>query len=90
MIQLTENQLENIIKDASELGALHALAKIGKIKLYLNKSQAYRFYGKKNVQDWIAQSLIVPIKDGQMSSCWRISRLDLDLVSKNVAREIYL
>lgn len=90
MIQLTENQLEMIIKDASEMGALHALAKLGRIKLYLNKSQAYRLHGKKNVEDWIAQNLITPIKDGQMSTCWRMSRLELDLVSKNVARESYL
>jgi len=56
-ITLTSFQLQKLLSDASELGALKALAKVGTIKPYLKKSEAFRRFGRKNVEQWISQGL---------------------------------
>lgn len=50
-ILLTPLQLQKLLVDASELGAILALTKIGKIKPYLKKSEAFEKYGRKNVEN---------------------------------------
>ncbi len=81
-LQLSPLQLDILLQGAAEMGALLALSKIGKIKPYLNKSQAYKMYGRSNVENWLACNLITLIKDGGNSSCWRIDRIEAHSLSK--------
>ncbi len=81
-ILLTPLQLQKLLVDASELGAVLALTKIGKIKPYLKKSEAFEKYGRKNVENWILNGLITPRKDGNHSAAWRIDRIEIETVYK--------
>ena len=65
-----------------ELGALCVLIKCGRLKPYLNKSEAFRQYGRKNVEYWVAQGLLKPRKDGDGSAAWRIDRMELECLVK--------
>jgi hypothetical protein len=78
--QLSSHQLSLIIQAAAELGAKAALAEAGKIKPYLTKAEAFRLYGRLNVERWIERGLITPRKDGDHSARWRIERLELDAI----------
>lgn len=88
MIELTENQLDQLLQAAAELGANQALASLGKIRPYLNKSEAFRRFGRNKVERWIGQALVTPRKDGGHSAPWRIDRLELESLGK--AGEILL
>lgn len=83
-ILLTRHQLGQLLRDAAEMGAKLALAKTGKIKPYLNKSEAFRLYGRKNVELWINQGLITSRKDGNHSATWRIDRMEAEAIHKSI------
>ena len=87
-IQITPFQLELLLQNAAELGSIHTLAKLGKIKLYLKKAEAFRLYGRLNVETWIEKGLITPRKDGDDSAAWRIDRMELEAIhrAKNLLR----
>jgi len=68
----------------AELGALQALITTGMLKPYLKKSEAFRQYGRKNVERWIAQGDITPRKDGNHSAAWRIDRLEIAILAKAI------
>ena len=76
-------QLEKIIKITAELGAVIALIRTGKLKPYLKKSEAFRLYGRSNVEHWIEEGLITPRKDGGQSASWRIDRIELESIVKS-------
>ena len=76
-------QLEKIIKITAELGAVIALIRAGKLKPYLKKSEAFRLYGRSNVEHWIEEGLITPRKDGDQSASWRIDRIELESIVKS-------
>ena len=76
-------QLEKIIKITAELGAVIALIKTGKLRPYLKKSEAFRLYGRSNVEHWIEEGLITPRKDGGQSASWRIDRIELESIVKS-------
>ena len=78
-ILLTPFQLQKLLVDASELGAILALTKIGKIKPYLKKSEAFK---RRNVENWILGGLVTPRKDGNHSAAWRIDRIEIETVHK--------
>lgn len=88
-ITLTSFQLQKLLSDASELGALQALAKVGTIKPYLKKSEAFRRFGRKNVEQWISQGLITPRKDGNHSAAWRIDRIEIEVIYKAKSAMIF-
>jgi len=72
-ITLTSYQLQKLLSDASELGAL---------KAYLKKSEAFRRFGRTKVEQWISQGLITPRKDGNHSAAWRIDRIEIEIIYK--------
>ena len=76
-------QLEKIIKITAELGAVIALIRAGKLKPYLKKSEAFRLYGRSNLEHWIEEGLITPRKDGGQSASWRIDRIELESIVKS-------
>lgn len=89
-MELTKQQLANLLTEAAELGALKALAAAGTIKPYLNKSEAFRLYGRANVSRWILEGLLTPRKDGNDSAAWRLDRVELEAVAKASNRHTYL
>lgn len=89
-ILLTDHQLGLLLRDAAEMGAKLALSKIGKIKPYLNKSEAFRRYGRKNIERWIDQGLITPRKDGNQSAAWRIDRIEVEAIRKSFDALLYI
>jgi hypothetical protein len=81
-IQISVRQLHFLFKQAAEMGANLALSRTGKIKPYLKKTEAFRLFGRKDVEHWIEEGLITPRKDGDHSACWRIDRLELEALVK--------
>ena len=78
-------QLERILALGSELGAVTALVKSGKLKPYLKKSEAFRLYGRSNIENWINTGLITPRKDGEASAAWRLDRIEIEGLIKAIA-----
>lgn len=83
-IQISTHQLKIIIREAAEMGAVMALTKAGKIKPYLKKSEAFRKYGRVNIEKWADQGLITIRKDGDHSAAWRIDRLEVEAIVKSI------
>lgn len=83
-ILLTTHQLGLLLRDAAEMGAKLAIAKTGGLRPYLNKSEAFRLYGRKNIEHWIAQGLITSRKDGDHSATWRIDRMEAEAIRKSL------
>lgn len=89
-ILLTDHQLGILLRDAAEMGAKLALSRTGKIKPYLNKSEAFRRYGRKNIERWIDQGLVTPRKDGNHSAAWRIDRIEVEAIRKSLDAMLYI
>jgi len=83
-MELSAIQLESIINEAAELGAIAALTKTGTIKPYLKKSEAFKAYGRNRVEHWLEAGLITPRKDGNYSAAWRLDRIELEALSKSI------
>jgi hypothetical protein len=81
-LQISTRQLQIIIEQSAEIGAMVALVSTGKLKPYLKKAEAFRLYGRKNIEHWIDQGLITPRKDGDQSACWRVDRLEAEALAK--------
>lgn len=81
-LQISPHQLRFLLEQAAALGAQLALARMGKLKPYLNKAEAFRLYGRAAVENWIAEGLITPRKDGDHSACWRIERIEVEAIVK--------
>lgn len=75
--------LNQITKEAAELGAIAALVKTGQLKPFLNKSEAFFLFGRQNVEHWLEKGLVIKRKDGTKSAAWRLDRLELEVASKS-------
>ncbi|WP_184547293.1 hypothetical protein [Mucilaginibacter sp. FT3.2] len=89
-LTLSTQQLKLIVREAAEMGALQALTKVGKLKPYLKKSEAFRKYGRANIENWAAKGLITIRKDGDHSAVWRIDRLEVAAIAKSIDLLRYL
>jgi hypothetical protein len=85
-IDIPPRLLALIISRAAEMGAVVAMAKTGNVRPYISKNEAFRLYGRKNVERWIDDGLVTPRKDGDHSAAWRIDRIELESIVK--AREL--
>jgi hypothetical protein len=83
-LQLTTHQLKIIIRGSAEMGAVIALTKAGKLKPYLKKSEAFRKYGRANIERWIDDGLITIRKDGDHSAVWRIDRIEVEAIARSI------
>ncbi|ATP56252.1 hypothetical protein CPT03_07100 [Pedobacter ginsengisoli] len=88
MPELSSHTLFLLLQTAAELGAKQSLCKTGKLKPYLSKSQAFREFGRSNIEHWIELGLITPRKDGDHSAAWRIDRIEADTIRH--AKEIII
>lgn len=85
--EIPPHLLALIVRCAAEMGAKLALSKTGKIKPYLSKNEAFRLFGRKNVERWINDGLVTPRKDGGYSANWRIDRFELEAIA--VSRDLF-
>lgn len=69
-----------LLQAGAELGAISALIKTGRLKPYITKAEAFRRYGRKNIERWLNEGLLTPRKDGDHSAGWRIDRFELELI----------
>lgn len=88
-IIISTHHLTELLEQAAEMGAKHALIQNGLLKPYLKKSEAYRQYGRRNVEHWIDDGLVNPRKDGDHSAAWRLDRLELEAIAKSDELIIY-
>ena len=87
---MEEYFLARIIAAAARLGSTHALIQSSRIKPYMKKSEAFRQFGRKNVERWIAQGWITPRKDGDASAAWRIDRMEIEVLAAAIGLQQYL
>lgn len=67
-----------MIYHTTRFGTIATLVKTGNIKPYLNKTEAFKIYGRKHIERWLRESLITPIKDGGHSAALRLSRIEIE------------
>ena len=78
-------QLEQILSLGAELGSVTTLIQSGRLKPYLKKSEAFRLYGRKNIEQWIERGVVTPRKDGNASAAWRLARMEIEVLVKAIA-----
>jgi len=83
-MEINPFQLKIIAQAAAELGAISALIRTGKVKPYLNKSEAFKAFGRAKVESWVREGLISVRKDGDYSAAWRIDRFEIELLAKSI------
>jgi hypothetical protein len=86
MVRLELFELMNLLADATELGAKRALIGAGLETPFLSATKAYTLYGRKTVERWVRERLIVPQKDGQKNSGVRLDKMTLETLSKSSNR----
>lgn len=86
---LSLNQFASLMADQAELAATAMAIQLGAVKPYLSKSDAYRIYSRTNVDRWLKEGLITPIKDGPASAKYRLDRLKIQAVAKISNRPSY-
>ncbi|TDS05980.1 hypothetical protein [Sphingobacterium paludis] len=80
ILTINVHQLKILIGIAAKMGATMAFTESGHVRRYLKRSEAFKMYGRKNVEEMIRAGLIFPRKDGNFSAAWRIDRLEIGSV----------
>lgn len=81
-------ELQKMLTQAAEIGATAAMSKYGILKPYLSIAEAYRIYGRGNVDRWLKEKLIKRINDGEGTKI-RLNRVELEIVAKTSNRLSY-
>lgn len=81
--------LVNLLKNATEQGASKALLQSGHLQGQLSKAEAYRLFGRGNVDRWISEKLIGPIHS-ERSSRKYLDRKKLEVIAASSNRITYL
>jgi hypothetical protein len=89
-MEISLHQFERAVRITSELAVIATLIRTGRIRPYLKKSEAFRCYGRKNIEKWITEGWITPRKDGDHSAAWRIDRIEVEIHVKSRALQILL
>lgn len=79
-----------LLKDAVIDGTDKALIASGQLPDTVTKAQAFRLYGRSNVERWINEGLINPVKQSGNNSKKFIDRLKLEAVARASTRTTYL
>lgn len=80
MIEISNHTLSLILKHTATLSAIRVLCRTGQLSPYIRKAEAYRLYGRTNVEHWFNTGLLTPRKDGDHSASWRIDRLEAETI----------
>lgn len=79
-----------MLKDAITAGADKAMVEFGQLPDTLTKAQAYRLYGRDNVDRWCKENLIHPVCMAGSGKKKFIDRLKLQAVARASNRTTYL
>lgn len=85
----TETEFRNALVDAAEVGAQKALINVGVLSATIKLADAYRLYGRRQVDAWIEARLIDPIKDGSRNCSVRIDRVQITGVAMTANRKAF-
>ncbi|MEJ2884185.1 hypothetical protein [Pedobacter sp. GR22-6] len=83
-------RLSGLLTEEITTGAEKEPLDSGQMSDTLSKSQAYRLYGRDNVDRWCKESLIHPVSLGGSGKKKFIDRLKLEAVARASNRMIYL
>lgn len=82
--------LSTLLKDAVSEGTDKVLNEAGLPGAWVSKAEAYRLYGRYQVDRWIAEGLFAPKGKQQFMTAKGISRQKLEAVAANSNRHTYL
>lgn len=74
-------ELVSLLSEAVALGGKKVLVDSLQLKPYVTKSEAYKAYGRRNVDRWLKEGLIKQIKDGDSNYSIRIDRMQIESVA---------
>ncbi|HBI90714.1 MAG TPA: hypothetical protein DDY75_23120 [Sphingobacterium sp.] len=77
-----------LMRQATEEGVSRALSITGSMPKSINKSQAYRQYGRSNIDRWILEGILVPLS--HQSSQILFDPEELESISDSSNRITYL
>ena len=89
-LTMSMTDLRALLIEAGEVSSSKTLSKAGLLKPTMSKQEAYRMYGKSDVERWIKEGLIHPERDGSGSAKWRIDRSEIEAVRKASNRHTFL
>jgi len=87
---MEHRELVRLLKNAVTVGAEKALIENVALPEYLGKADAYRLYGRSNVDRWINEKLIHLESSGGKINKQVIKRKQLDSVAETSNRITYL
>jgi hypothetical protein len=79
-----------LLKNATEKGVEKALMDSGQQKDHLTKAEAYRLFGRGNVDRWISEGLVNPTTCKASKSRKFLDRIKLEAVAASSNRNTYL
>lgn len=88
-VTMSLTHLRALLVESAEAGAMKALTEVGLLKPYLSKQEAYKLYGRSDVDRWIKEGLIKPERDS-FTSKWRLDRVVLKSISSASNRHTFL
>lgn len=88
-MEITPLTLRAMLADAAEIGATNALIKVGELKPWISKAEAYRRYGMRTVNKWIEAGLIKLSKPTPNSVKRHINVQEIEAVNKAYNKPIY-
>lgn len=83
-------ELSDLLRTAAEEGAGKTLSQIVVFPVFLTKAEAYRLYGRSDVDRWIAEGLLHPAADRGKNQKKCIDRKKLEAVAAASNRITYL
>ena len=81
-MELQNFELRKLLADAMEMGYKRCLMDFGHLTATITKSEAYRMYGRNDVDKWIREKAIIPVKAGSGTSKIKLDRIQLELLNK--------
>lgn len=82
--------LSQLLRDAAAEGARKVLQEAGLPKAWVSKSEAYRQYGRYQVDRWIAEGLFAPKRGRVFITASKIDRERLEAIAAASNRNTYL
>jgi hypothetical protein len=80
----------HLLLNAAVEGASKALDQYGGLPAHISKAEAYRLYGRGNVDRWVSEGLIIPAIIHGKAFKKILDRIQLDRVAASSNRNTYL